>query len=123
MKKLIYSILLISLFPLGCFADCDWKTGITQGPNNTFVYTEACHQEVGKLVKANKDLTSAIQLKDLALTNADARTALWQKSADDEMDRLNKMSADRKMNDWLFFGLGALTVIGSGFMAARLIGH
>jgi hypothetical protein len=120
MKKLISIIL---LFSLNANATCDWKTGITPGPNKTFIYTEECHQQVGKLVQSNKDLTSVIQLKDLALTNADVRTQLWEKTADNEMDRLNKLSADQKHSDWLYFTLGAATVIMTGFMAARLIGR
>jgi hypothetical protein len=120
MKKLVVFIL---LFSVNAQAACDWKTGITPGPNKTFIYNEECHQEVGKLVEANKDLTKSIQLKDLAITNAEARTQLWMTTADAEQARLAKIDSDAKTNQWLFFGLGALTVIGSGFMAARLIGH
>jgi hypothetical protein len=119
MKKLIAIIL---LFSLNSYADCDWSLGITPGPNKTFVYSEACHQEVGRLVQANKDLTSAIQLKDLALQNSDSRVLLWQKNSADELDRLTKIEATQKNNNWLYFGLGCLTVIGAGFMTARLIG-
>lgn len=118
MKKII-SLLL--LFTLNVHAEtCDWKLGITPGPNKTFIYSEACHQAVGALIQSNKDLTQAIDLKNLALTNADARTALWQKSADDEMDRLNKIGSDQKRNEWLFFGLGVLTVFGAGYVASRV---
>ena len=120
MKKLIIFIL---LFSLNANATCDWKTGITPGPNKTYIYNEECHQAVGALVQANKDLTSAIQLKDLALTTSDSRTIMWQKSADDELDRLNKIQSEQKKSDWLAFSLGALTVLGSGFLAARLIGR
>lgn len=120
MKKYIAILLLVS-----CTANatCDWKTGVIPGPNKTFIYSEECHQRVGQLVQANLDLSKAIDLKNLALTTADARTTLWQKSADDELDRLNKLQADQKHSDWLFFGLGALTVVGAGFMTARLIGR
>lgn len=128
MKKLITLFLLVTLVSNIAFADCDWNTGITPGPNKTFIYSEACHLAVGQLVQSNKtqlaeisDLTQAVQLKDAALLAADQRTMLWTKASDDELDRLNKLSADSKRNDWLMFGLGALTVIGSGFMAAKLI--
>jgi hypothetical protein len=118
MKKLIIFIL---LFSLNANAACDWKTGISSGPNRTFIYSEECHQAVGALVQANKDLNSAITLKDLALKESDERVALWQKTSGDEFDRLNKLSNDQKRNDWLVFGLGALTVVAAGFMTAKLI--
>jgi len=120
MKKLITLIL---LFSLNAQAACDWKTGIIPGPNKTFIYTEECHQAVGALVQANKDLTSALTLKDLTLTKSDARIQLWMTTADSEQQRLSKIESDTKTNEWVFFGLGALTVIGAGFMTARLIGH
>lgn len=118
MKKLICFIL---LFSLNARANCDWSLGITPGPNHTFIYSDECHQEVGKLIQANKDLTSAIQLKDLALQTSDQRIAMWSKTAGDEQDRLNKIESDQRTNSWLYFGLGVFTVIGAGFMTAKLI--
>lgn len=118
MKKLIALIL---LFSLNAQAACDWKTGITPGPNNTFVYSQQCHEAVGQLVQANKDLTQAIALKDLALTNSDARVALWQKSSNDEFDRLNKMENDQKRSDWIMFGLGVATTFAAAYAASQLI--
>lgn len=120
MKKLLIFIL---LFSISAQASCDWKTGITPGPNDTFIYSGVCHRAVGDLVQANKDLTAAIQLKDLAIQMSDSRIILWEKTAGDEQDRLAKMSSASNTNQWLFFGLGAVTVVLSGFMTARLIGH
>ena len=116
MKKLI---VLILLFSVSAQASCDWKTGITPGPNNTFIYSQECHQEVGKLVQANKDLTSAIQLRDLAIQQSDSRIALWEKTSDDELSRLNTMQADQKHNDTLYFILGLATAIGVGFAVSK----
>lgn len=118
MKKLICFILLLSS---SAQATCDWKTGITPGPNDTFIYTKECHLKVGGLVKANQDLTQALQLKDLALTKSDERIQLWTKTAEDEQDRIAKLSSEQKHTDWLYFGLGVLTVIGTGFVTAKLI--
>ena len=120
MKKLICLLLLASL---NAQSACDWKTGITPGPNKTFVYSEECHQAVGALIQSNKDLTSGIQLKDLALKASDERALLWNNTSKDLEDRLQKVDSTQKKSDWLYFGLGALTVIGAGFMTARLIGH
>ena len=125
MKSLIIFIL-ICLLSQSVFADCDWKTGITEGPNKTFIYNEACHQKVGQLVQDSlvKDeqiskYAEAIKLKDLAIQASDQRVMLWQKTADDELDRLNKISADQKRSDWLYFGLGILTMVGAGYVASR----
>jgi hypothetical protein len=130
MKKLISLFLLISLFSNLAFADCDWKTGIIPGPNKTFIYSEACHQAVGALVQSNtvqtqqiKDLTQAIQLKDLALTSADKRTQMWTVTAENEQDRMVGLTKDQSHSDWLFFSLGVATTVLAGFMTARLIGH
>src|SRR5271166_2089575 len=103
MNKLIAFIL---LFSLNAQASCDWKTGITPGPNNTFVYSQQCHEAVGQLVQANKDLTAAIQLKDLAIKYDEDRITLWSKTAGDEQDRLVKMDSIQHHNDILFFALG-----------------
>lgn len=117
MKRLIIFILLLSST---ANATCNWATGITSGPNKTFIYTEECHQAVGALVQANKDLTMAIQLKDLAIKFSDDRVILWQKSSSDELDRLTKMEQQQSHNDVLMFGLGLLTAVGTGFALSRL---
>lgn len=130
MKKLITVLLLAITTMNAAFADCDWKTGITAGPNKTFIYSEACHLQVGKLVQDNKiqseqiaDLTKAIQLKDLAITNADARIALWQGSAEKEQDRMNTLSSEQRHDDWLYFGLGVLTTFAAAYAAGQVIHH
>ena len=127
MKKLISLVLLVLFLSDTVMAACDFST-IKQLPDGGYEYSPALNICVGQLVQGSKmkdqqiaDLTKAIDLKNLALTNADARTVLWQKSSDDEMDRLAKLSKDQKTNDWLIFSLGALTVIGAGFMASSLI--
>jgi len=130
MKDAFISFIILFLVSDMAWADCDWNTGITPGPNHTYVYSEDCHLAVGNLVQSNKtqtkqitDLTKAIQLKDLALTAADSRTILWQNASDKELNSLNTIQSDQKRSDWLYFGLGAITVLGAGYMAAKLIGH
>jgi hypothetical protein len=127
MKKFISFILALCLFSNIAFADCDW-TQIKKLPDGGFEYNPTLNLCVGQLVQDSKvkdqqiaDLTQALDLKNAALLAADQRTLLWTKASDDELDKLNKISADSKRSDWLYFGLGALTVIGSGFMAAKLI--
>jgi hypothetical protein len=128
MKKLCVFVL-VSLISNIAFADCNFKTDITPGPNHTFIYTEGCHLQVGQLVQTNKtqaaqitDLTKAIQLKDLALQNSDARVQLWQTTSQNMEERVMKIDSLEKKNDWLYFGLGVAATLGAGFMAARMLG-
>lgn len=128
MKKLFSIILLLCLSINTALADCDWATGITPGPNNTFVYSEPCHLAVGQLVQDAKvkdqqisDLTKAIQLKDLAITNSDARVALWQTTSDNELNRLNTIQNDNKRNEYLAFGLGVGLTFLAAYSAAKLV--
>jgi hypothetical protein len=128
MKKIISLLLLISLISNTALADCDFLTGITAGPNKTFIYTEECHQAVGKLVQDNKsltlqvgDLTKAIDLKDLAITKSDQRTQLWMNTSDQLTDRMSKIEGEQKHNEWLYFGLGVLTTFAAGYVAAQAL--
>ena len=129
MKKLICCILLL-VYSVNAFADCDFSKGITAGPNNTHIFTEECYLKVGQLVQDAKvkdqqiaDFTKAVQLKDLAIQNSDARVALWQKGADDNLDRLNKLEADRSHSEWLYFALGVGTTFLAGYTASKLAGR
>ncbi len=121
MKKISLFILLFFL-PQTVLSNCDW-TQIKKNSDNTYTYSEELHLCVGKLVQDDKvkdqqiiDLTAAIQLKDLAIKMSDERVSLWEKTADDEMSRLNTIEKDRKTSDWISFGLGALTVIGAAYV-------
>lgn len=140
MKKLI-SFILFSVFscnvaladtlsaPTKAAPKCDW-TQIKDNGNGTYTYPLALHLCVGQLVETNKtqilqiqDLTKAITLKDLAIKYSDDRATTWMNTSSGLEDRLQRVDKLEKTNDWLYFGLGALTVIGTGFMAARFIGH
>jgi len=122
MKKLISYLLMFCFVSNVAFADCDFKTGITPGPNKTFIYTEECHLKVGQLVQDNAtkdrqiaDLNGAIALKDLAIKDSDARVQLWSSTTANLEDRLQKVDNLQSKNEFLYFALGALTVIGTGF--------
>lgn len=132
MKKLI-AFVMISCFMICDIAradsQCDWQF-VKPLPDGGYEYPLNLHLCVGNLVQTTAtqtqqiaDLNAAIQLKNLAITTSDQRVALWQKTADDSQDRLTKIDSDSKRNDWIMFGLGALTVLGAGFMTAKLIGH
>lgn len=124
MKRIISFLMLLTFVSNVALADCDFSTGITPGPNKTFVYSEECHLKVGQLVQQNTtllaqvgDLTKAIDLKDLALTKADQRTQLWMDTNDKLQDRLSKIDEVYRHNELLYYGLGVLTV----FVAAYAV--
>ena len=128
MKKLI--ALLMFLFVSNAFADCDWSKGITPGPNNTYVYSEACHLSVGKLIQTNKtqaaqliDLQKAFTLQTKALSDSDARFQLWMTTSLKMEDSLNKYDELRSKNQWLFFGLGVLTTIAGAYTVNQINHH
>jgi len=131
MKKMVSLLMLLTFIPSIALADtskCDW-TQIKNNGDGTYTYSKALYLCTGQLVLDNKtqatqitDLTKAIQLKDLALQNSDARVALWMNTSQQMEERIQKIDSLEKKNDFLYFGLGALAVIGAGFMTARLIG-
>lgn len=127
MKKLIASMMLILSLSNIAFADCDWSKGITKLPDGNYEYSLACHLAVGQMVQDDKikdqqitKLTQAIQLKDLALVQADDRTQSWMNASDKLTDRMTKIDSDKKENEFIYFGLGILATIGTGFAIARL---
>lgn len=131
MKKTLFSlVIMISFISNIAFADCDFKTGITPVGNGTQIYSQDCHRQVGLMVQQLQtkdmqiqDLSKAIDLKNIALKASDDRTQLWMDTSFKLEQRVESIDTLRKQNDWLYFGLGALTVIGTGFMAASLIRH
>jgi hypothetical protein len=130
MKKLISIILLLSIMASSAFGSCNWATDITLLPDGNYEYTKGCHISVGQLVQDNKtkdaqiaDLEKAIDLKSLAITNADARTQLWMTSANNENDRLQKMEGDQKQSAWLYFILGVATTGVAAYAGSQLVHH
>ena len=129
MQKILISFILFTLFSNFSFADskCDWSQ-IKALPDGGYEYNSQLNLCVGQLVQNQQiqqqqltDLNKAIQLKDLALTASDQRATLWNNTASNMENRLQKIDTETKKNDWLFFGLGVLTTVGAGFMAASLI--
>lgn len=128
MRSFICGIVTLCMFSNVAMADCDFSKGVTPLSGGGYAYTEVCHREVGKLVQDNKtkdvqidDYKKAIELKDLAITKSDQRALLWMDSADKSQERLVNIAATQKRNDFLYFGLGVVAAIGTGFMAAKLL--
>lgn len=131
MKILASAVLAFYLFSNIAYGDtnCDWSQ-IKKNSDNTYTYSAQLNLCVGNLVqqaaikdKQIQDLTTALDLKNAALVVADQRTALWEKTSDDELQRLNSMEADQKHNDTLYFGLGVATTFLAAYAAAELIRH
>jgi hypothetical protein len=129
MKKIISSILVVLMLPIASLADCDFKD-LIHNADGTVTYSKADHICVGQLVQDNatktqqiKDYTQALTLKDLALTKADQRTQLWLDTSLKLEDNIQKVDSLQKTSFWVSFGLGALTVIGTGIMASQMVRH
>lgn len=110
------------------YGDCDFKTGITAGPNKTFIYSEECHQKVGSLVLDNKnkaqqvdDLLKAITLKDLAIKDSDQRATDWMSTSGTLEKRVQEIDKLEGTNKVLYFGLGVLTTFLAAYSAAKLV--
>jgi hypothetical protein len=123
MKKVI-SLTMAMLLSSQALA-CDFKNDIVAQPDGKYLYTAACHKEVGKRVEALKvreeqvaELYRTIELKDLALTESNKRVKLWMDTSTELNDKLLKYDAAAKTSNTLSFGLGvvatALAVWGAG---------
>jgi hypothetical protein len=126
MKKFIAAILILC-FSTSATASCQWNT-IKQLPDGGFEYSAALNLCVGQLVLDNQtqaqeiaDLNKAIDLKSLAINMSDQRVALWEKTADNEQQRLSTIESDQKHDDVLYFGLGVLTTFLAAYGAAQII--
>lgn len=126
--KIILSIFVSIIFlTTNLFADCQFSTGIKPGPNDTFIYSKDCHLKVGQIVEDDKvksqqveDLTKAIALKTSALNLADKRADDWMDTSLKLEKNVQDIDNLKKENEWIYFGLGALTVIATGFSVASL---
>lgn len=128
--KIINIVVLLSLISNLSYADCDFSTGIKPNTDGSFTYTKECHLKVGQLVQDNKtkdmqitDLNKAITLKDLALKESEDRASLWMNTSFKLEDRLSKIDGLEKKNDILYFGLGALMVIGTAVAYGQFNHH
>ena len=127
MKRFLTSFLAICLFASTSFGACDFSTGITKQPDGNYLYTKECHVAVGEMKydlgikdKQLEEFRKAIGLKDTALALAEQRTQLWMDTSFKMNDRLNTIENMRSTNNWMYYGLGALTVLATGFMVAEL---
>lgn len=126
MRKLIRIVCSVTLFSSAAFGDCDFSK-VVKNNDGTFTYSKDLHICVGQLVQDNTikaqqidDLNKAISLKDLTIQKSDERANLWMDTSFKLESRVETIDKMEKTNSWLFFALGAVTVIGAGMMAAQL---
>ena len=128
MKKLICTVLAMTMFANVAMADCKWAEG-TKKVEGGYLYTPECHGRVGILVKDLDDraveveaLRKTIELKDLTIQKADERTQLWRDTTFKVEDRLTKIENAADTNKWVYFGLGVLSVFAAGYAAKQVYG-
>lgn len=125
-KKFVIALMIATFLPISALAECDFKTGITKTEGG-YLYTRECHIKVGEMkqdleieVEKTAKLTKALELKDLAITRADQRADLWMNTSFKLEDRVNTIDEMRKTNQWLYFGLGVVTMFAASYAASQL---
>jgi hypothetical protein len=125
--KIVFLVVAICIFSNTAMAGCDFKD-LIHNTDGTVTYSKADHICVGQLVQSEStkdqqitDYKKALDLKDLAITKSDARAQLWMDTSVRLESTVQSVDKLKKDNEWLYFSLGALTVIGTGFMAAQLL--
>lgn len=128
MKKLISAILAITMLSSTAFADCKWSD--VKKVDSGYLYPDGCHGKVGVALKDLDDKTAetvalrkVVDLKDLTIIKADQRADLWQNTTFKVEDRLNNLESASKANQWLYFGLGVLSVFAAGYAAHQIYSH
>lgn len=119
----------VVLLASNAWADCDYANVVKNG-DGTFTYSKELHLCVGNMkqdlsiaTQQNDKLGKALDLKDLAITKADQRADLWQASTFKLEDRINAIDEMKDKNNWMYFGLGVLTMFAAGYVASQAYRH
>lgn len=127
--KLVSLLLACSLFSNVAFANCDW-TKIQKNDNGTYTYSRELNICVGEMKQdleiANQKLdklTKAIELKDLTISKADQRADLWMQTSFKLEDRIQTIDSMRSTNNWMYFGLGVVTMFAAAYAAGQINGR
>lgn len=130
MKKFLIALVAMTFLSNVAFAECDFKTGITKQESGNYTYTRECHIKVGEMKQdldisqqQNEKYVKALDLKDLALTRADQRADMWMNTSFKLEDRVNTIQEMQKTNQWVYFGLGVLSVFAAGYAAKQIYSH
>lgn len=127
MKRLILTLVVLTLLPFQALADCEIKSGISELPNGNYEYTKAAHICVGETVRdlkislgQNIKLSEALGLKDLALYKANERAEIWMNMSYKLETRIETMDSMYQKQKWLYFGLGILATSAAIYGAGQL---
>ena len=123
-------IMMVSLVSQTALADCKPSTDIYESYDynpSKFVYTQECHIDYGRLRKVEpqreeqvKELKKSITMKDLALTTANDRIEVWQKTTYKLQGKLLTVEKNNDKLKWIYFGIGILTMSGAVWAAGQL---
>jgi hypothetical protein len=119
MKKILNVIILSMMIPSLAFGSCDFSL-IKPLADGNFEYPKVCHEYVGVMSKQIADLNKAIQLDNDALLKADTRADNWMSTSLKLEEQFQKTSQLQKSNEDLYFGLGILATVLTGFAVANL---
>ena len=115
----------ILFFSSSVFAECDYSK-VVSNTDGTYTYSKELHICVGRmkqdlLISQEKvdSLNKAIDFKNLALDASQKRTDLWMDTSFRLEDRLTKIQQLEKSNNWIYFGLGILTVFAVGYTVSQ----
>lgn len=121
-------MLAMTLFSFQSFAACEWSTGIHLLPDSNYEYSRECHVRVGETVrdlsieiKKTELLTSAIKLKDVAISKSDERADMWMKTSQDLEKRVETLDRMNSQTKWIYFGLGFLAASAAVYGASKLV--
>lgn len=126
MKQIIGLIMTFLLIPRLSMADCTFSD-LVHNSDGTVTYSKADHICVGQLAQDNatktqqiQDYVKAITLKDMALSDADKRTQLWIDTSLKLESNIQSIDSYKNTSNWIYFGLGVLTVVGAGFALSSI---
>ena len=123
---------MVSLVSHSALADCNpssnehiYKSTSYSPPK--YVYSVDCHIDYGRLRKIEgkrqeqaDHLNKSITLKDLAITTANDRVNVWQKTTYNLQDKLLTIEKNNSRLKWIYFGIGILTMAGATYGASQL---
>jgi len=131
MKKVIIFICSMVL-SFSVLAECNWTT--IQQKDDVFVYNRSCHLEVGKLVtiaplkdkeivllkEQNTKNEEILTLKDLEIKKINEKSNLWESNSKDLNEKIQKIEKYNKIENWLYFGAGSLSVALAVYLASKI---
>lgn len=127
MRKLTATLTLCSIlwFPTETAfgkTECNLKEDIKKQEDSTYSYTVDCHKEFGKSLMDLKDrekqveeLNKALDLKNVVIESERDRAQMWRNTSYKLEDRMSTMERIKRDHELLYFGLGILVTIGSGW--------